>query len=166
MRSIGSATSTPTASAPLSVISATARPAPQPTSTTRAPVRRPSSRYERSRSSVAPGNASAASRRVTSASISSCVDMRDMLRLNVGMKSTDGMGIGAVAARFGLATHVLRHWESVGLLSPERVGDRRRYGPDDLYRVAVILRAKEAGLALEDIRRFIAARDPAARRAT
>ncbi|GLY91805.1 MerR family transcriptional regulator [Actinoallomurus iriomotensis] len=92
--------------------------------------------------------------------------MRDMLRLNVGMRSTDGMGIGAVAARFGLATHVLRHWESVGLLSPERVGDRRRYGPDDLYRVAVILRAKEAGLALEDIRRLIAARDPAARRAT
>lgn len=89
-----------------------------------------------------------------------------MLRLNVGMKSTDGMGIGAVAARFGLATHVLRHWESVGLLSPERVGDRRRYGPDDLYRVAVILRAKEAGLALDDIRRLITAPDPAARRAT
>jgi hypothetical protein len=26
--------------------------------------------------------------------------------------------IGELAARFGLATHVLRHWEDVGLLSP------------------------------------------------
>ncbi|MER5317779.1 MerR family transcriptional regulator [Streptosporangium roseum] len=28
------------------------------------------------------------------------------------------MTIGDVAARFGPATHVLRHWESMGLLSP------------------------------------------------
>jgi MerR family copper efflux transcriptional regulator len=34
-----------------------------------------------------------------------------MLRLNVDMKS-----IGEVATRFGLPTHVLRHWESEGLL--------------------------------------------------
>ncbi len=26
--------------------------------------------------------------------------------------------IGELAARFGLATHVLRHWEDVGLLTP------------------------------------------------
>ena len=28
--------------------------------------------------------------------------------------------IGELAARFGLATHVLRHWEDMGLLSPAR----------------------------------------------
>jgi MerR family copper efflux transcriptional regulator len=76
------------------------------------------------------------------------------------------MSIGQVAEHFGLATHVLRHWESVGLLEPARVeGDRRRYGPDDLYRVAVILRAKEAGFGLEDIREMITSRKPTARRA-
>jgi MerR family copper efflux transcriptional regulator len=60
--------------------------------------------------------------------------------------------IGDVASRFGLETHVLRHWESVGLLVPARDGaGRRRYGPDDVVRVAVILRNKAAGMSLEQI---------------
>ncbi|WP_345363127.1 MerR family transcriptional regulator [Actinoallomurus liliacearum] len=82
------------------------------------------------------------------------------------MKSSGSMSIGEVAERFGLATHVLRHWESMGLLEPVRAaGGRRRYTTDDLYRVAIILRAKEAGLGLEDIRRMLAVRRPAERRA-
>ncbi len=86
-----------------------------------------------------------------------------MIRLNVDMKS-NLMTIGQVADHFGLPTHVLRHWESVGLLSPARVaGDRRRYTRDDLFRVASIVIAKQAGLPLPDIRTFLAARDPAAR---
>jgi MerR family transcriptional regulator, copper efflux regulator len=91
--------------------------------------------------------------------------MPAMLRLNDDMKSSNAdLSIGEVAERFGLATHVLRHWESMGLLAPARVtASRRRYGPDDLYRVAVILQAKEAGFSLEDIRELFAARDPAAR---
>jgi hypothetical protein len=49
------------------------------------------------------------------------------------------MSIGEIAGHFGLATHVLRHWETMGLLSPERAGGgRRRYGRSDLYRVAGI----------------------------
>ncbi|MEU7915795.1 MerR family transcriptional regulator [Microbispora bryophytorum] len=68
-------------------------------------------------------------------------DMEDSFGLNVDMKSSATIGIGEAAARFGLATHVLRHWESVGLLTPARVaGDRRRYGPGDLFRVAVLER--------------------------
>jgi DNA-binding transcriptional MerR regulator len=90
--------------------------------------------------------------------------MPAMLRLNVDMKSSP-MTIGQVADHFGLQTHVLRHWESVGLLSPARVaGDRRRYTRDDLFRVASIVRAKQAGLSLPDIRELLAARDPAARK--
>lgn len=88
-----------------------------------------------------------------------------MLRLNADMKSTAVLTIGEVAERFGLTTHVLRHWESVGLLAPARAeGARRRYGPDDLVRVAAILRAKEGGLGLEDIRQVLTARNPLARR--
>jgi DNA-binding transcriptional MerR regulator len=65
-----------------------------------------------------------------------------------------------------LTTHVLRHWESMGLLNPSRVSaSRRRYGSADLYRVAVILRAKEAGFSLDDIREMFAAQDPAGREA-
>ncbi|HET7305014.1 MAG TPA: MerR family transcriptional regulator [Segeticoccus sp.] len=75
------------------------------------------------------------------------------------MKSTGQAAvftIGEVAERFDLATHVLRHWESQGLLRPGRSpGGGRRYGPSDLYRVAVILRAKEAGFSLARVRRIL-----------
>lgn len=81
-----------------------------------------------------------------------------MLRLNVDMKS-----IGEVATRFGLPAHVLRHWESEGLLSPARDGDRRRYSDTDLYRVASILLAKEAGFGLPDIRAMLSSDTAAAR---
>jgi DNA-binding transcriptional MerR regulator len=94
--------------------------------------------------------------------------MAAMLRLNVDMKPSDdgGLSIGEVAARFGLATHVLRHWEAMGLLAPARVtASRRRYRASDVYRVAVILRAKEAGFSLEEIRELLAAREPADRTA-
>lgn len=67
------------------------------------------------------------------------------------MKSST-LSVGEVAERFGLATHVLRHWESVGLLKPARAGDRRRYDDHDLHRIAIILRSKEAGLSLDGIR--------------
>lgn len=87
-----------------------------------------------------------------------------MVGLNVDMKSSP-MTIGEVADHFGLPAHVLRHWESVGLLCPARVtGGRRRYTHDDLFRVASILRAKQAGLPLPDIRAFLVAGDPAARK--
>lgn len=61
-----------------------------------------------------------------------------------------------VAARFGLATHVLRHWEDVGLLAPVRdASGYRRYSEDDLVRVAVIARNKAAGMTLGQIRALL-----------
>ena len=61
--------------------------------------------------------------------------------------------MGYLAARFGLETHVLRHWESMDLLSPARdAAGRRRYGADDAFRVATIMRSKAAGMSLEQIR--------------
>lgn len=74
------------------------------------------------------------------------------------MKSTQPIrwSIGELAERFGLATHVLRHWEDMGLLSPERnTADRRVYGELDAYRVAVIVSSKAAGMSLEQIRALI-----------
>ncbi|MFE0647033.1 MerR family transcriptional regulator [Streptomyces sp. NPDC059534] len=82
------------------------------------------------------------------------------------MKSSESAGaapsmtIGALAENYGLATHVLRHWESMGLLSPARdANGHRRYGRDDLVRTAVILGAKEAGLGLDEIRALLTAGD-------
>ncbi|SFS11094.1 DNA-binding transcriptional regulator, MerR family [Agrococcus baldri] len=60
--------------------------------------------------------------------------------------------IGELAERFGLETHVLRHWESEGLLAPERdAGGRRRYREPDAYRVATIIASKAAGMRLDQI---------------
>jgi MerR family transcriptional regulator, copper efflux regulator len=60
--------------------------------------------------------------------------------------------IGELAARYGLATHVLRHWEDQGLLTPERdSAGRRWYVGDDVVRVAVIMRSKAAGMSLHQI---------------
>lgn len=60
--------------------------------------------------------------------------------------------VGDVAARFDLPTNVLRHWESVGLLQPPRdASGRRRYGQDEIVRIAVIHRSKAAGMSLEQI---------------
>ncbi|MFH8371809.1 MerR family transcriptional regulator [Streptomyces sp. NPDC018031] len=74
------------------------------------------------------------------------------------------MSIGALAARFGLAAHVLRHWESMGLLRPVRdMGGRRRYGADDLIRVATILVFKKAGIGLDTTRSLSATADRATR---
>lgn len=70
----------------------------------------------------------------------------------------DALPIGAVAERFGLATHVLRHWESEGLLAPDRdAAGRRRYRAADLDAVAMIVLGKEAGLSLDDIALMFAA---------
>ena len=72
------------------------------------------------------------------------------------MKSTQTFSIGEVASRFGMDTHVLRHWEDVGLLAPERdAGGRRRYDEADVVRVAVILRSKAAGMSLDQIRALV-----------
>ena len=60
--------------------------------------------------------------------------------------------IGEIADRFGLETHVLRHWEDMRLLAPVRdPAGRRRYGRDDVVRVATVIRSKAAGMSLEQI---------------
>jgi DNA-binding transcriptional MerR regulator len=80
------------------------------------------------------------------------------------MKASDPGGatmtIGELADRFGLATHVLRHWEASGLLSPARHAGQRRYGPGDLRRVAMILIGKDAGLGLRALREVLSSANP------
>src|SRR5688500_7439361 len=94
--------------------------------------------------------------------------MDPTLPFHVDMKSSveqAEMTIGELADRFGLATHVLRHWEAVGLLTPaRRVNGRRRYGRDALARIALIQLCKELGFELEQIRAMLDATDPVARK--
>ena len=91
------------------------------------------------------------------------------VRLNVDMKSSGGhreFSIGEFADNFGLATHVLRHWESLGLLAPHRSSSGHRvYGTADRFRVAAIMQAKEAGMSLDNIRAILTAPEAAQRNA-
>ncbi|GAB2683653.1 MerR family transcriptional regulator [Nocardia thraciensis] len=86
--------------------------------------------------------------------------------LDSEVRETADLSIGDLAVRFGLATHVLRHWEEMGLLAPHRDrAGRRRYREADAETVTLILVAKGIGLSLEEIRDlFIAAPDRGARR--
>ncbi len=91
--------------------------------------------------------------------------MQTILHVNVNMKSTAAQTIGELASRFGLATHVLRHWETVGLITPPRLGNGRRYyGEEHAARVAMILRGKQAGLSLEALAKIVDAETIADRR--
>jgi MerR family transcriptional regulator, copper efflux regulator len=92
------------------------------------------------------------------------VDDGSKIEVNVNMKSTATLTIGDLAARFGLATHVLRHWESMGLLEPaKRVSGHRRYTADHIARMAMIVRYKDGGMSLEQVRDLLNARDRKAR---
>ena len=72
------------------------------------------------------------------------------------MKSSETFSIGRLAARFGLATHVLRHWEDAGLLTPaERVKGRRYYDESHAARITMILRGKDMGLSLAQIAEIV-----------
>ena len=55
------------------------------------------------------------------------------------------LSIGELAAEFGLAPHVLRHWESEGVLEPAaREGGKRRYDESARMRIGTILRGQDA----------------------
>jgi DNA-binding transcriptional MerR regulator len=63
--------------------------------------------------------------------------------------------IGDLAKRFGLTLRALRFYENRGLLNPVRGGGRRLYGPKDVERLALIVKAKKLGLTLTAIQQLI-----------
>jgi len=59
--------------------------------------------------------------------------------------------ITELAGEFGVTLRTLRHYEDLGLLSPERGGTTRVYHQRDRIRVELILRGKRLGFSLEEI---------------
>lgn len=60
--------------------------------------------------------------------------------------------IGAVCADFGVTPRALRFYESKGLLSPIREGQKRLFTTRDLARLKLILRGKRFGFSLAEIK--------------
>ncbi|MGH1565412.1 MerR family transcriptional regulator [Mumia sp. DW29H23] len=68
------------------------------------------------------------------------------------------MRVGDAAAALGIATHVLRHWEDVGLLRPTRLPSGHRvYDDQTLSEARMIQICQRAGLSLAEIRDLAAA---------
>lgn len=63
--------------------------------------------------------------------------------------------IGAVCAEFNVTPRALRFYESKGLLSPRREGQRRLFTRRDLARLKLILRGRYYGFALSEIKELL-----------
>lgn len=63
--------------------------------------------------------------------------------------------IAEVAQEFGVTHRAIRHYEELGLLSPERRGTQRIYHRRDRTRLALIMRGRRIGFPLEEIRTII-----------
>ena len=74
------------------------------------------------------------------------------------MADGDGVqefSIGVLAREFGVTTRTIRYYEDEGLLSPERRGQKRVYGPRERVRLRLILRGKRLGFSIAEIREIL-----------
>ena len=63
--------------------------------------------------------------------------------------------ISDLAEEFGVTLRTLRHYEDVGLITPQRRGTARVYRPRDRIRLRLILRGKRLGFSLPEIRTIV-----------
>lgn len=74
----------------------------------------------------------------------------------MNLKMTDTrLDFKQMCARFDVTPRTLRHYEYIELLSPEREGRARYYGPREVARMTLILRGRRFGFSLEEIRQWL-----------
>lgn len=71
------------------------------------------------------------------------------------MTSQQTWTIGQIAQEFDVTHRTVRHYEELGLISPERRGTVRVYHRRDRIRMELIMRGRRLGFPLEEIRRII-----------
>lgn len=60
-----------------------------------------------------------------------------------------------MCVRFDVTPRTLRYYEYIELLSPEKDGRARFYGPREVARMTLILRGRRFGFSLEEIRQWL-----------
>ncbi|MFN3825842.1 MAG: MerR family transcriptional regulator [Pseudorhodobacter sp.] len=60
-----------------------------------------------------------------------------------------------MCAKFDVTPRTLRYYEYIELLSPEKDGRARWYGPREVARMTLILRGRRFGFSLEEIRQWL-----------
>ena len=69
------------------------------------------------------------------------------------MAINEGLTIGALAKRTGLAVSAIRYYEGQGLISPWRnAGGQRRFGRADIRRLSFVMIAQQFGFTLPQIK--------------
>ncbi len=63
--------------------------------------------------------------------------------------------IAELAEEYGLTLRTIRHYEDVGLLTPERRGTTRVFHNRDRIRLALVLRGKRLGFSLDEISKIV-----------
>jgi len=72
-----------------------------------------------------------------------------------------GWTVGQLARASGLSVRVLRHWDALGVVSPERTASgHRRYGPAQVTRLYRAVALRRTGLGLRQIAALLAEEDP------
>jgi DNA-binding transcriptional MerR regulator len=59
--------------------------------------------------------------------------------------------ITEVAAEYDVTLRTIRHYEDLGLITPERRGTARIFHPRDRVRLALVLRGRRLGFSLDEI---------------
>ena len=60
-----------------------------------------------------------------------------------------------ICAKFDVTPRTLRYYEYIELISPEKQGRARLYGPREVARMTLILRGRRFGFSLEEIRQWL-----------
>lgn len=60
-----------------------------------------------------------------------------------------------MCVKFDVTPRTLRYYEYIELLSPERDGRARFYGPREIARMTLILRGRRWGFSLETVRQWL-----------
>ena len=69
--------------------------------------------------------------------------------------SEDRLNFKEMCAKFDVTPRTLRYYEYIELLSPDREGRSRFYGPRELARMTLILRGRKFGFQLEELRQWL-----------
>lgn len=84
--------------------------------------------------------------------------MGGTLGIQVDLKAREDVRvrIGQVARVLGVPAHVLRHWDEVGVVVPERTAiGHRDYSEEHLNRLRVLMACQQVGMSLSEIRQVL-----------
>jgi len=69
--------------------------------------------------------------------------------------SEEVLSFKEMCAKFEVTPRTLRYYEYIELLTPERQGRSRFYGPREVARMTLILRGRKFGFQLEELRQWL-----------